>query len=239
MSSTSRGSQRIELDVYATPDWCVRRILEEIDFPGGRWLEPCAGDGSLIHAVNAFRPDISWSVGEIREEMRLSLSLLADESVVIGDFLTTKQEDWGEHFDVVLTNPPFGLALPFIQKCIEMSELTVMLLRLNFWGSEIRQAFMRECPPDTYVLPNRPVFSLNKHGKPGTDSPEYAWFAWKSAEWYRNNPGVPGKIKVLPTTPKEARKLWTDRIRARSLPPSSYVGLDLDSSPAVEIFKAM
>lgn len=243
MSSTARGLKRIAEDAYMTPPWVVTRLLERVDFPGGRWLEPCAGDGEIVRAVNAYRPDISWSLGELREGMRLPLSLLADENLIMGDFLATAVEDWGiEPFDVTLTNPPFGLALSFIEKSIQFSKHTAMLLRLNFWGSEARQKFLRTYPPSTYVLPNRPVFSLNKHGKPGTDSPEYAWFKWNSAEWYEQNPDAKATIEVLNTTPKEERKAWTDRIRARaSMPPpsSSVDSVDWDSAPAVELFKSL
>lgn len=214
MSSTGRGATRKEADFYATPPWTVHRFLEAVNLPGGRWLEPCAGDGELIRAVNAKRSDVVWSIGELRSEMGPHLAPLVGESLFIGDFLALDGFAWGpELFDVVLTNPPFGLALPFVKKCMELSKRTIMLLRLNFWGSEERREFLNAYPPDTYVLPNRPVFSVNKKGKVGTDSPEYAWFVWHSIDEYRQNPGRSGRIQVLGSTSKEERKEWSDRVR--------------------------
>ncbi len=222
MSSTNRkGSQRKDADFYITPPWTVHRLLERIDLPGGRWLEPCAGDGTLIRAINEKRPDVSWSAGELREEMRSSLEDAYEEQLRMGDFLETELSDWsnvGDPFDVIVTNPPYSLAMPFVKKCMSMSKLTVMLLRLNFWGSETRQSFMLNYPPDTYVLPNRPVFALNQHGKPGVDSPEYAWFVFHSQEFYANAPSdYAGKIQILGTTSKQERKLWNERVKQHAL----------------------
>ena len=68
MSSTNRGGKRQDLDVYPTPAWVVDRLLEVVDFPGGRWLEPCAGDGAIMRAVNAWRADVRWDACELRAE---------------------------------------------------------------------------------------------------------------------------------------------------------------------------
>lgn len=218
MSSTKRGGQRNESDWYATPPWVTHRLFDEGALgegqvlPGGRWLEPCAGDGELIRAVNVKRPDIVWSANEIREEMRAVLLPHAPGIVSIGDFTEMHPETWDGAlpFDVSITNPPFSLAMPIIRKSLTVAKTTVMLLRLNFWGSQDRQPFLMENPPDTFVLPNRPVFSLNKFGKPGTDSPEYAWFIWGE---YANGQKTSGRIKVLNQTSKEERKVWTEHVK--------------------------
>jgi hypothetical protein len=46
MSATNRGAVRRADDYYATPAWCVRALLASVQLPGGRWLEPAAGDGA-------------------------------------------------------------------------------------------------------------------------------------------------------------------------------------------------
>lgn len=214
MSSTNRGSKRSPADFYATPPWVTNRLLEAADLPGGRWLEPCAGDGELIRTVRARRPDIVWSAGELREEMRSMLEPISPGGLYLGDLLELPEDYFGpEKFDVAITNPPFSIALPIIQKCMKLAKKTVMLLRLNFWGSDERAEFMRVCPPDTFVLPNRPMFSLNKYGKPGTDSPEYAWMVWESPEYYELNQPKAGHIQVLGRTPVAERKLWTEHLK--------------------------
>lgn len=227
MSSTNRGGQRSEADWYATPPWCVHRLLDEFELsypdghpkrwqnlPGGRWLEPCAGDGEIIRAVNSRRSDIEWSACELRVNMQKHLQPLVRVSetstLVMGDLLQTRLEDFGgKRFDVAITNPPFRIAMPIVRKCRELADMTIMLLRLNFWGSDDRQPFMWEHAPDTYVLPNRPMFSINKKGKPGTDSPEYAWMVWYTGDDDHGD----ARIKVLNRTPALERKAWGEHLK--------------------------
>ena len=89
MSATGRSSVRKDYDNYPTPAWCVRRLLERVDLPGGTWLEPAAGDGAIVRAVRAARHDVDWIAVEIREDCRHLLRReVPGDRVVIGDFLT-------------------------------------------------------------------------------------------------------------------------------------------------------
>jgi hypothetical protein len=194
MSSTGRGPRLGgEDDFYVTPSWCVCRLLEAWKPPGGTWLEPSAGNGAIIRAALSVRSDVSFVAVELREEERAGLGLIA--KTTIGDFLKTEGSG---HCSVVIGNPPFSLAMEFIEKARKVApEAEVcMLLRLNFVGSETRSPFMRAHPPDLYLLPNRPSFTGGK-----TDSIEYAWFVWPSRE-----PRSSGAFRVLASTPKEERK---------------------------------
>jgi 16S rRNA G966 N2-methylase RsmD len=200
MSSTKRGGVRNRHDTYPTPSWAVRRIIEALTPRGGRWLEPCAGNGAIIRAIGALPrgPVMSWTAVEIRKQpislIKKSLSSSHDV-VVCGDFLAdSPHPDWPKQFDMAITNPPFSLAMPFIEKCRTISRHTVMLLRLNFLASEERSAFMQATRPDVYVLPNRPSFVRN--GK--VDSIEYAWY-----HWHENSTGI---VRILPVTPLAERK---------------------------------
>ena len=79
--------------------------------------------------------------------------------------------------DVIITNPPFSLAMEFLNKSLAVTTekgIVIMLLRLGFMASKKRYEFMKENPPtDLYILHKRPSFT----GK-GTDSQEYAWCIW-------------------------------------------------------------
>lgn len=88
-----------------------------------------------------------------------------------GDFLASQQARQADR--VILTNPPYKLGREFIEKSLAIAPVVVMLLRLNFLGSQKRAGFHRAHPADIYVLPKRPSFT----GK-GTDATEYAWFVW-------------------------------------------------------------
>jgi hypothetical protein len=109
----------------------------------------------------------------------------------VGDFLALTPP-LNPDFDVVITNPPYNQALEFVRASLRWGKVVVMLLRLNWIASQKRHAFVREHPPDVYVLPNRPSFT----GK-GTDSIEYAWFVWGQGG---------GRIDVLGLTPLEERR---------------------------------
>jgi hypothetical protein len=80
-------------------------------------------------------------------------------------------------YDLIFTNPPYSLAEEIITHALETwSKATVvMLLRLNFLGSQKRKPFWDKHPvSEIYVLSKRPSFT----GK-GTDATEYAWFVWR------------------------------------------------------------
>ena len=187
MSATGRGTVRNEADFYPTPAWCVHRLLERAELPGGDWLEPAAGDGAIIRACHD-RGDsnIHWTAVELRAECRKPLMELS-HCVVGQDFL--KWNSIGG-YRVLLTNPPFSLAEEFVRASLPLASYCVFLLRLNFLGSAKRRALFANEMPDIYVLPNRPSFT----GK-GTDATEYCWMVW-TPERGRTS----GRIEILAET---------------------------------------
>lgn len=87
------------------------------------------------------------------------------------------------YYDLVITNPPFAIAKQIIEKSLEATKEgghVVMLLRLNFFGSEERHEFFDEHMP-VYCLVHRKriAFIDGKYGGKGTDSIEYAHFVFK------------------------------------------------------------
>jgi len=208
MSSTNRGGKRTPADFYPTPTWCVIRALEAIPLPDGEWLEPCAGDGSIIRATQQIRRDVSWRAVEIRSSCKADLErYLSADRVAYVDFFEWRTS---QRFEVLLTNPPYALAEQFLSAGLELAQNVVLLLRLNFLASAKRAELMRRRAPDVYVLPNRPSFSGS-----GTDSVEYAWFHWPPG--YRER----GSIVVLPQSSVEERRgtaqLQEDSFKAPSL----------------------
>jgi hypothetical protein len=213
VSSTNRGGERSEADDYPTPEWAVLRFLESYgaQLPGGPWLEPAAGDGAIIRAVNTWRaqtlqttPGIEWSAAELRPSCEPLLDALVRPpgGVFIGDFLTAPSPG---RFSVAITNPPFRLARDFAEKCLSMADYVVLLLRLNFLGSGKRHEWMQANLPDIHVLPDRPSF----RGDNKTDSIEYGWFVWGP----ENRSGKrSSSLYLLDRTPKAVRK--PARVRA-------------------------
>jgi hypothetical protein len=200
MSATGRGTEREAHDAYPTPPWTVWRLLEALDLPGGLWLEPCAGDGAIIRAVNEKRSDVRWAACEVRPECEPELNACGVERVEIGDFFALPQ--WSipvspaGPISVVITNPPYSMAEKFVRRCCELSPVVVMLLSLHFLASRERHGWISQFVPDVFVLPNRPSF----RGK-GTDASEYAWMVFE-----RDAKRSRGFVQVVALTSKQDRK---------------------------------
>jgi hypothetical protein len=155
----------MEDDAYPTPAWCVHRLLEELHtrVPRGIWHEVTAGSGNIIRAVNAwFGPEnsITWHATELHENTSLvecfppSPSTPIPANVHFNDYLTGPSI----RCDVAITNPPFSIAEDVIKKALTEAEWVVMLLRMNFLGSDGRANWLRNEMPDIDTLPDRPNF---------------------------------------------------------------------------------
>ena len=189
MSATGRSDVRDPADYYATPAWATHRLLERVELPAGRWLEPCAGEGAIIQATQAVRGDVAWTALEVRAECREPLHDLRVESVQIGSFTAPTLPLLHAAYDVVLTNPPYRVALAFARRALELAPVVALLLRLNWLASAKRAAWMHAHTPSIFVLPDRPSF-VGGHG----DATEYAWLVWGLY-------AVP-TVEILATTPK-------------------------------------
>lgn len=201
MSATGRGTVRKANDNYATPPWCVDRLLERIELPGGHWLEPCAGHGAIINRVEGLRKDVAWSAVEMRPDHEKRLREYETRALHIGDFLALSKGGHGAlwpQFDVAITNPPYYFARQFVQACRPIAKIVVMLLRINILGGEKRQPWLAQDMPDVYVLPNRPSFKPK--GALDTDATEYAWMVWEPAR------RTYGRTQILNLTPLAERQ---------------------------------
>lgn len=210
MSATGHSNCRRERDDYPTPAWCVDRLLEAVALPDGRWLEPAAGDGGIIDAVNAWRAvarkqPIAWEACDVNPAFQETLSRKSDRAIM-GDF-TTGIGDLADDYDVAITNPPFDLAEEFLRECRRRARIVALLLRTNFLGSEERHALFEHDFPDVNQLPNRPTFSIFEKWDPKkkrwtrttSDSCEYAWLVWGPAR------RMEGTIRRLALTPLDVR----------------------------------
>lgn len=183
MSSTNRGATRIDQDAYYTPASAIDPMIALLDLSGVKsFFEPCYGDGAIYNRIDVR----SKGLAEIERGL---------------DYLMANYID----VDLILTNPPFSLALEFLEKSLTEAKTVGYLLRLNFLGSRRRRDFWNaNKPTHCFVLSERPVFawycqstkdrkSCKAAYRPGstnvcldcgnpvraqTDSIEYAWFMW-------------------------------------------------------------
>lgn len=180
MSSTNRSKAREKhvSDYYVTPVADIKSFIKALvdDGMSGifnqkyRILDPCAG-GDEKHPMSYpdalrrmnFKGQIDTM--DIREDSRADIK---------ADYLETKVEP----YDVIITNPPFNLALEIIEKSlndVKVGGYVIMLLRLNFFGSQKRREFFeKHMPAYCYVHSKRLKFMDTG----GTDSIEYMHAIW-------------------------------------------------------------
>lgn len=175
MSSTNRGADRHISDYYVTPMYEIKKFwdefkkhnnIEDIKYV----LDPAAG-GDDKHLMS-----YPLVLGE--EKFKIITLDLRDDSLaeIKGDYFETKFEN---SFDMIITNPPFSYGIEFIKKALDDVKndgYVIMLLRLNFLGSKVRNKWLREnMPYEIYVHGKR--MSFTDDGR--ADSVEYAHFVWK------------------------------------------------------------
>jgi len=179
MSSTKRGKDRHESDYYVTPIKAIIDFLKEFSkkepnvFSDGIILDPCAGgDGtnpmSYPFALRRF------GVSKDRIE---TLDIRSDSPAKYHEDFLCWTHPW--QYDIIISNPPFILAMEFIKKSLDIVSdggFVVMLLRLNFFGSKKRKPFWEEHMPK-YAFVHNARMSFTSDGK--TDSIEYMHAVWQ------------------------------------------------------------
>lgn len=102
------------------------------------------------------------------------------------DFINSRPECFGD-VDAVITNPPFSIAMQVIRQSLRVVRpggLVIMLLRLNYFGSEERFPFFQaNMPAWSYVDHKRLGFTPD--GK--TDSIEYMHAVWVGGREYHES----------------------------------------------------
>lgn len=206
--SATRLPRTKRLDFYATPAWCVEAIVPHVakalsvrDRNNGKrptpesWtiVDAGAGDGAICNTVRrALRQSHVFGV-EIDPAKAIAApqSITSDVAqIVTGDWLTDGWTSEDDDIDAVVMNPPFSQAREFVERALEIVRprggVVFALLRLGWMAGKCRASFHADNPSDVYVLSRRPSFTGG-----GTDSTDYAWFAW------RNRSVGPGSWRVL------------------------------------------
>lgn len=198
MSSTNRlnAAARHVADYYVTPVASIKEFLDAFreDFPAFAnesklrgWdlidpcgetpftiLDPCAG-GDAKHEMSypaAIERYSQWNFNGID-----TVDIRPDSRAEFREDYLFKDFGHGP-YDMAITNPPFNIALDVIQKCMKEVHgggLVIMLLRLNFFGSQERSNWFKHFMPlATYVHSRRMKFTNTG----GTDSIEYMHAVW-------------------------------------------------------------
>ena len=181
MSSTNRGYKRHKSDYYVTPIKDIKLFIDEIvkyesNIFDGKILDPCAG-GDKSHkmsyptALLGKRVTDNINTIDIRKDSRAE---------IITNYLEFNPN---KKYDCIITNPPFKIARDIIEKSlkdVKENGFVIMLLRLNYFGTQKRFDLWQEYMPKyTFVHHKRMSFT----DKGGTDSIEYAHFVWQKGNY--------------------------------------------------------
>jgi hypothetical protein len=191
---TTKNSKRPSLpnDPYFTPAWTVEQAVQHIvplicPIPA-RILEPGAGRGAFVQQLRQRYAGAHITAIDIEP-----YSWPEATRSIHGDLVTTPLE----RYDMAIGNPPFSLAMQFIERCLGCSKTTILLLRQGFLSSAKRNAFFRlHGPSDVFILAHRPSFTDDGAG----DSADYCFCCWG-----RRTDGLT-RLHWLPTVPLASRR---------------------------------
>ena len=151
-------------DYYPTP----RKFFEKLE-PFINWLkvdsffEPCHGDKRIVEWVGR-RGGISVS----------SIDLNATDAKEKQDYLDFAYQP--PKVNLVITNPPYSAALPFIHKTLPKANCSFFFLRLNFLAARSREQWFKANPLKALIVSSeRPSFTDDGR----TDATDYGWFVWE------------------------------------------------------------
>lgn len=210
MSATNRTRRdqqphrKHESDYYITPKWAIRSFLKAWDEDTGivtelskkeqpMILDPCSG-GDPKHGM-AY-PDVlaEYNLYPITVDIRPD-----SRAMITADYLGL---DVQAYFDLVISNPPYVVAMEFIEKALRDCKdggYVVMLLRLNFFGSQKRGPWFKENYPRwCYVHSKRLGFFPDEPSR--TDATEYMHAVWQKG--YKSDHA---ELRVIPE-PKTSKK---------------------------------
>lgn len=159
MSQRDSGYERIERDCYETPEWVTWALLPHLPARLRIW-EPACASGKMVSVLAK------------------SHTVEASDIVTGTDFLKTKNS---LGCTGIITNPPYSLAVQFVEHAIEETEWVVaMLLRATFDSGRTRRHLFEKNPAFSkkIVLTKRIVWFERDDGEPPAPSDVHAWFIW-------------------------------------------------------------
>jgi hypothetical protein len=176
ITTTKELRPRQERDFYPTEPALVDAALKLIRFYPDSILDPGCGDGAWGKGAKIRYGPLSQLWG-VDIEPSPECDRIYDR-VIRTDFLKENMVD-GFGWDLIIGNPPYKLAMEFVQHSLSLLSprgTLMFLLRLSFLASRKRaqSLFKADNPTVVYVLSTRPSFT----GDGKSDDNEYGLFLW-------------------------------------------------------------
>lgn len=169
------------LDYYATPAWVTRALLHHClpdHWFGKQAWEPAAGGGHMVEVLGE-RFDVVFA-SDVYERTP-EIALLDFIAPLNGGWPFTRPKP-GKDELCIITNPPFSMALDFIQTALEQSSFVAILGRLALLeGAKRYKELFKDNPPTSVHVFTERVGYL-KNGDPkwsdAAGIAANAWFIW-------------------------------------------------------------
>ncbi|HEL1192748.1 TPA: class I SAM-dependent methyltransferase [Streptococcus equi subsp. zooepidemicus] len=182
-----KGSRvREQNDFYATPKEATELFLANHDLTNFKsFLEPACGQGHISEVLREQFPDANITSCDLIDR-GYGLSNI--------DFLKL-DVSLDKFVDVVITNPPFKLAVEFIKKALTVADhQVIMFLKIQFLETKTRQELFSTTPlkyvyvHSKRVSPMRNGSPTDEKGKPWSSAMCFAWFVWQKG--YEGDPMI-------------------------------------------------
>jgi hypothetical protein len=146
-------------DACQTPGYAIDPLLPYLNRDWTIW-EPARGEGLIVEALY----DSSFY------------------NVLESDLLTGQNFfDYApaEHWDCLVTNPPYSLKYRWLERCYELGKPFALLLPVETLGAKTAQAFFRTAGIEVIFLDRRVNFKMPNIGWEGSAAQfPVAWFTW-------------------------------------------------------------
>ena len=171
------GFARVERDFYPTPSWVIEALAEHVDLAGMHIWECACGAGRMAEALKAAGASVYASDVEDRSYVGIDAVL---------DFVAG-QIPKAEHFDAIITNPPFGnrgkLAEQFIRTGLQLitaCPFMALLLPVDFDSAKTRMQLFAGCPhfAGKIILTKRIAWFTNPDPHRENPKENSSWFLW-------------------------------------------------------------
>jgi hypothetical protein len=159
------------LDLYQTPRVAIEALLRVESIPATVW-EPAAGRGAIVRVLEAHGHTVITS----------DIHQYGFHLTFCRDFLLETELPAG--VECIMTNPPFNIAEPFIERALQLCPIVVMLLRLAFLESERRCGLLENRGlARVHVFRKRlPMMHRDEWaGRKANSGMAFAWFVWDRA----------------------------------------------------------
>lgn len=170
------GENREKDDYYPTPPEAVEALLRVEKFQGAIW-EPACGEGAISEVLKATGYEV------------VSTDLV-DRGY--GQYPIDFLMEWKSLAPNVITNPPFKMALDFVEKSLQLTTGKVaLLLRLAFLeGIERGEMYKRTPIARVHVFSKRITMQRGRQAteKDGSGMVAFAWFVWEHG--YEGKPTI-------------------------------------------------